>query len=92
MPGLGADYAWHVRCLPASESVHRRRAGVVHPHPMKQDWSSGCAWAMGGSPIAQAWPRPGLGHSQARFLDERENLGGKYGWKFLRCPWQEKGR
>ena len=59
MPGLRANYAWHARCLPASHAAHRLRAGMAHPHPMKQDWSSGCAWAMGGSPIAQAWPLPG---------------------------------
>ena len=83
MPGLRADYAWHARCLPAFHAKHRRRAGLAHPHPMKQDCSSGCAWAMGGPPMAQAWPRPGLGHSHARCLDERENHGGKYSWKFL---------
>ena len=87
MCGLRGDYAWHARCVPASHATHRRRAGVAHPHPTKQDCSSGCAHApsgkhMGGGQAecmrrvvgAKASYRRGMGPSQARCLDKRENL------------------
>ena len=71
MPGLRADYGWHARCLPASHAAHTRRAGVAHP------------WPTHGPDVAQAAHRPGLGHSQAKCSDGRENLQGKYFWKIV---------
>ena len=91
--GLRADYTRHARCVPASHAAHRRRAGVAHTHTTKQDCSSGCAHAPSGKRVGggqaecmwhvvsvQAVHRHRIGPSQARCLDERENLGGKYGW------------
>ena len=81
MPGLRADYPWHARCLPAAHAAHRRGAGVAHPHPTKQDCSSGCAhapsgkrvgggqaWPTRGPPMAYLWPRrrTGLGWAPPR--------------------------
>ena len=63
MPGLRADYAWHARCLPSFHAAHRQRAGVAHP------------WPTLGPGVGQAAHRPGLGHSQARYSDRRENFG-----------------
>ena len=61
MPGLRTDYAWQARCLPASHAVHRRLTGVAHLHPMKQDWSCGCAWALGGPRVGHGWATPARG-------------------------------
>ena len=61
MPGLRADYPWHARCLPAAYAAHRRRAGVAHPCPTKQDCCSGCAHAPSGKQVgggqAECMPR-----------------------------------
>ena len=67
MPSLRADYAWHARCLPRK----RRHAGVAH------------LWPTHGPGVAQAAHRPGLGPSQAKCSDGRENLRGKYGRKIV---------
>ena len=78
--------------LPCSaQAAHRRRTGVAHTKLMKQDCSSGCAhaprckrvvggqaWPTHGPGVAKAVHRPGLGPSQAKCSDGRENLQEKY--------------
>ena len=57
MPGLRADYPWHARCLPGAHAAHTRRAVVAHPHPTKQDCSSGWAeWQVRGRGQAECMP------------------------------------
>ena len=62
-------FQWLHPC--AEWQARGRRAGVAHP------------WPTHGPGMAQAAHRPGLGPSQVRCSDGRENLQGKYGRKIV---------
>ena len=85
MHHLLATHALHARCIPTSHAARRLFTPASYVQKCKTHEAGLFQWQVherrAGSLHAVRSCR--MGPSQARCFDERENLGGKYGWKFV---------